>query len=242
MDSEISASCGTTSSTGSSLGDPLDCVIIDLKLGKEPSDLRVPSKDSTSMMTLSSESLVPTPITPRKWREGYDGKYANFDLARTSDPLSDHCSSIYSERSSVLAESDCGETTMSSFRADDLLMPRPLDLSRSTSANPVSCPKTAVANDTGSEVDNGLCSTVAILLGPLRPEPAVKFETPFDSESEALVKEIVQYPMVENSPARRLTQRPSQPGYFIVNQKAAKLLGLDDTGYVSYPFRVTESR
>jgi hypothetical protein len=241
MDSKISTSCGTTSSAGSSLDDSLDCVIIDLELGKELSDLRVPSKDPTSMTTLSSESLVPTPITPRKWREGGDAEYANFDPARTSDPLSDHCSSIYSKRSSAPAETDCVETTMSSFRADDILMPRPLDLSRSTSANPASYPKTAVSNDMGSEVDNGPCSIVAILLGPQRPKPAVKSEASPDSESEARVKEIVQYSMVENSPAHRLTQRPSPSGSFTVNQKAAKLLGLDSTKYVSYPFRVTES-
>ena len=235
MATKVSASCGTTSSTGSSSGDPLDCVIIDLELGKEPTDLRAPSKDSISMTTLSNETLAPTPITPRKWRENDDGEYANFGLARTSDPLSDHCSSIYSKHSSVLAETDCGETTMSSFRADDILMPRPLDLSRSTSANP------AIANDTGSEVDDGLCSTAAILLGPLRPKPAVKSETSSDSESEALVKEIVRHPMVETSPVHRLTQRSSQSGYLIVNQKAAKLLGLDGAGYVSYPFGITDA-
>jgi len=185
------------------------------------------------MTTLSSESLVPTPITPRKWREDGDGEYANFDLARTSDPLSDHCSSIYSKRSSVLAETDCGETTMSSFQADDILMPRPLDLSRSTSANP------AITNDTGSEVDDGLC-TAAILPG-LRPKPAVKSETSSDSESEALVKEIVRHPMVETSPVHRLTQRSSPSGYLIVNQKAAKLLGLDGAGYVSCPSGITDA-
>jgi hypothetical protein len=242
MATEVSVSCGTTSSTGSSSGDPLDCVIIDLALGKESTDLRTPSKDSISMMTLSSESLVPAPITPRKWREDDDGEYANFDLARTSDPLSDNCSSIYSKRSSVLAETDCGETTMSSFRADDILMPRPLDLSRSTSANPASCPKTAAANDTGSEVDNRLCSTTATLLRPLQPKPAVKFKTSSDSESEALVKEIVRHPMVETSPVHRLIQRTPQSGYFIVNQKAAKLLGLDSAWYVSYPFGITDAR
>jgi hypothetical protein len=187
------------------------------------------------MPTLSTESLVPTPITPRKWREDDDGEYASFDLTRTSDPLTDHCSSMYSKRSSVLAETDCGETTMSSFQTDDILMPRPLDLSRSTSANPASCPKTAVANDTGSEVDDGLRSTVAILLRPLRRKSAVKSETSSDSESEALVKEIVRHPMVETSPTRSLTQRSSPSGCFIVNQKAAKLLGLDGAGYVSYP-------
>jgi hypothetical protein len=241
MDSKISTSCGTTSSADSSLDDPLDCVIIDLELGKEPSDLRVPSKDSTSMMTLSSESLAPMPITSRKWREGDDAEYANFDLARTSDPFSDHCSSIYSKRSSVPAEADCVETTISSFRTNDILMPMPLNLSRSTSANLASYPKIAISNDTGSEVDNGLCSTAAILLEPLRPKPAVKSEASSDSESEARVKEIVQCPMVENSPAHRPTQRSSPSGYFTVNQKAAKLLGLDSTGYVSYPFRVTKS-
>jgi hypothetical protein len=239
MATKVSVSCGTTSSTGSSSSDQLDCVIIDLELGKEPTDLRAPSNDSISMTTLSSESLVPTPITPRKWRKDGDGEYANFDLAHTSDPLSDHCSSIYSKRSSVLTETDCGETTMSPFRADDILMPRPLDLSRSTSANPASCPKTTVANDTSSRVDDGLCSTTTTLSGPLQPKPAVKSETSSDSESEALVKEIVRHPMVETSPVRRLTQRSSQSGYFIVNQKAAKLLGLDGAGCVSYPFRIT---
>jgi hypothetical protein len=240
MATKVSASCGTTSSTDSSLGDPLDCVI-DLELGKEPTDLRAPSKDSISMTTLSSESLVPTPITPRKWREGDDGKYANFDLARISDPLSDHCSSIYSECSSVLAETDCSGTTMSPFRADDILMPKPLDLSRSTSANPASCPKTTVANDTGSEVDDGLCSTAAILTGPLRLKPAMRPEASSDSESEALVKEIVRHPMVGTSPALRLAQRSSRSEYFVVNQKAAKLLGLDGAGYVSYPFGRTDA-
>ena len=235
MATKVSASCGTTSSTDSSSGNPLDCVIIDLELGKEPTDLRAPSKDSISMTTLSSESLVPTPVTPRKWREDGNGKYANFDLTRTSDPLSDHCSSIYSKRSSVLAETDCGETTMSSFQADDVLMPRPLDLSRSTCANP------AIANDTGSEVDDDFCSTAAILLGPPRPKPAVKSETSSDSESEALVKEIVRHPMVETSPVHRLTQRSSPSGYLNVNQKAAKLLGLDGAGYVSCPFGITDA-
>jgi len=234
MASKVSASYGTTSSIGSSSGNPLDCVIIDLELGKEPTDLRAPSKDSISMTTLSSESLVPTPITPRKWREDGDGQYANFDLARTSDPHSDRCSSIYSKRSSVLAETNCDEITMSSFQADDILMPKPLNLSRSTSANP------AIANDTGSEMDDGVCSTAAVLLGPLRPKPAVKSETSSDSESEALVKEIVRHPMVETSPVHRLTQRSSQSGYLIVNQKAAKLLGLDGARYVSYPFGITE--
>jgi hypothetical protein len=242
MESQILTSGGTTSSIGSSPGDPLDCVIIDLELGKEPSDLRVPSTDSILMTALSSESLLPTPIRPRKWYADDDDGFANFDLAHTSDPLSDHCSSIYSMRSSGFAETDYGGPTMSSFRADDVLVPRPLDLSRSTSANPASGPETDIVDGTGAKVDNGLYSTVAVLLGPLPPKPAVKFETSSDDESEALVKEIVHCLGVETSPPSRLTQTSSQAGYFVVNPKAAKLLGLEGTEYVSYPFGITGSR
>jgi hypothetical protein len=123
---------------------------------------------------------------------------------------------------------------MSSFPTDEIFRPKPLDLSRITSMKPANYPPNAFAEDTSSEGEDSPGATAAMLSDPPRPKPTVQTHMYSDGESEALVKEIVRYPMVESSPTRRLIQIPPQSPYFLVNQKAARVLGLDGAGYVSH--------
>jgi hypothetical protein len=130
---------------------------------------------------------------------------------------------------------------MSSLPADETLTPRPLDLSRATSVNPADYPPNDVADNTSSKVYDRPSTEADTLPHPPRPRSIDQSHASSDSESEALVKEIVRYPMVEASATHTLTQIPSQSRHFLVNQKAAKVLGLDGAGCVSLIFRVVGS-
>ena len=234
MPVNIPASSGIDSSTDMSPGNLLDCLITDLQLGKEPASLRVPLTCSISMTTVSSESLVPAQATSRRCRQEDNDRNTIAHLAPASGPPSEYSSSVYSKRSSAMAEMESGETTISSFPADEILTPRPLDLSNASAASAADCPHKAVANDTNSETDDSHSSATATLPDPPRPMSIARSHTSSDSNSEALIKEIVRHPMGKASLTHRLTQTSFQSGHFILNQKAARLLGLDGAGYVSY--------
>jgi hypothetical protein len=228
------SSSGTDLSTGTSLDDLLDCLITDLQLGKEAISLRASPRYSIPMTPLSRRSLIPTQVIPRGSQKD-DPQYSSVHHTPISDTLSDYSSSIYSEPSSILAERKSSDTTMSSFPVDESLTPKPLCLSRVTSVDLADCPPNALAEDTISVADDSPCSEAAILLDLSRPKSAVDSDKSLDSESEALMEEIVRYPMVQGSPTDRFIQTPPKCGHFTVNQKAARLLGLDGAGYVSHP-------
>ena len=231
MASDISAMAGDNPTADTSPGDMLDCLITDLHLGKEAAKLRAPRPCSISMTTLSKESLVPTQVTLGRRR--CEEKDYSISVHSTShfNPASEYSSSIYSKRSSALVETESGQTTMSFFPTDEILTPRPLDFFREASPSAIDC-QGAIAKAMSTAEEDKHSSTVGTLQDPQRPRSTAQSHTSSDNDTEALMKEIVTYPMVHTSPTHRLTQTPSQPGHIVVNQKAARLLGLDGAGYV----------
>lgn len=221
-------------SVDTSSGNLLRYLITDLQSSKEPKSPRVTPTCSISRTTLSTDSLIPVQVTSRKRRLEENDQSTSVHHPLASTPPSDYSSSIYSERSFAPAETDSEEPTSSSFLTDELLKPKPLDLTRIASVKPANYPPNAFAEDTNFEGEASPDATLAILPDPPLPKFMVQSYTPSDGESEALVEEIVRYPMVEAPPTRRLTQIPPQSPHFLVNQKAARLLGLDGAGYVSH--------
>ena len=232
MASDISATSEDDYTADTSSGDMLDCLITDLQLGKEAANLRVPPPCSNSMTTLSKESLVPPQVTPRRRCHEQNDQCTSVRTTSPSNPPFEYSSSIYSRSSSALVETESGQTTMSFFPADEILKPRPLDLFRAASPSAVGC-QGVIAKDTSTKEEDRHSSTVGTVPDPQRPRPTVQSHTSSDSETEALVEETVKHPMVQTSPMHRLTQRPSQSGHIVVNQKAARLLGLDGAGFVN---------
>jgi hypothetical protein len=172
-------------------------------------------------------------LIPIKRHQEDEGHCTSVHHALASDPPSEYSSSVYSKCSSGLAVTKSGETAMSSFPTDDVLMPEPLDLRRATSMELVEYTPRIIGDPRSSEVEKKSCVTVAILPGSSGPKSEKQPRTSSDSESDVLVKDIVRYPMVEASPTYRLAQIPSPSANIFVNQKAARLLGLDGAGYVS---------
>lgn len=180
---------------------PIDCLIRDLEAGQVPARLRTPHFNS-EMTSLSKESLVPAQITPRKLRLLEDLSRQPSGISASSPTKnSDYSSSVYSEHSSNLVLAN--DSTFSSFEVETL-RPKPLDLSDTVLASLSSIhePRTTTV---ASDISNN------------------------DSE-EALVKEIVRYPMVAPSPTHRLTKLSPQCGSNVVSEKAARLLGMDGAG------------
>lgn len=172
-------------------------------------------------------------LIPIKRHQEDEGHCTSVHHALASDPPSEYSSSVYSKCSSGLAGTESGETAMSSFPTDDVLMPEPLDLRRATSMELIEYTPRIIGDPRSSEVEKKSSVTVAILPGSSGPKSEKQPRTSSDSESDVLVKDIVRYPMVEASPTYRLAQIPSPSANFFVNQKAARLLGLDGAGYVS---------
>ena len=230
---DSSTSCGANSLAETPSSDPLDCLITDLRSGEEPSSLRTPRLCSTSMITLSRGSLIPVQGTLREQHQQNEDHYTSFHHALASALPSDYSSSVYSERSCALAGTEPVETTISSVRTDDVLRPKPLVLSRVTKLEPVKYTPNAVIDHRSYEIENETSIRAATVSEPSRTKSGAQSHTPSGSESEALMKKTVRCPVVEASPTHKLTQIPSPSANFFVNQKAAKILGLDGAGYVS---------
>ena len=240
MASKISATSGHNSIANTSPDDMLDCLITDLQSGQDAATLRAPPASSISMTTLSKESLIPTQVSPGRGHQEDDNQRTSVHLASTSVPSSEYSSSIYSKRSSALIDTESGQTTMSSFPADEILTPRPLNLSRATGTSADEC-RNAIATDTGSGDNDTHNSTVATFPAFQPPRSAVESDTSSDGDSDTLMKEIVKHPMVIASPTHGFIQTPSRLGHIVVNHKAARLLGLDGAGYVCQPYETINS-
>src|SRR5438045_3294346 len=81
-----------------------------------------------------------------------------------------------------------------------------------------------------SKEDDDRCTSLCLV------SSTVLSDTSSDGDFEGLVNEITRHPMVEAHPAHRLTRITSQSGSLTVNQKAAKVLGLDGAGCAFHPF------
>jgi hypothetical protein len=126
---------------------------------------------------------------------------------------------------------------MSSFRTDDVLMPEPLNLSRATNMGFVKHTSRITGDPKSSGYQNK--SSVTTVISPRHSQPKSDRQScsSSDSESETIETDRARYTMVEASSTNKPAQIPSPSAKFLVNQKAARLLGLDSIGYVSLQSR-----